>query len=88
MPDTTDILAATATVASGRLIRVGFAAESQELLANAADKLKRKRLDLIVANDISRSDSGFGTDDNAVVLLDPRAASASYRPCRSARSPT
>jgi phosphopantothenoylcysteine decarboxylase / phosphopantothenate---cysteine ligase len=69
---TTDILAATATVANGRLIRVGFAAESQELLANAADKLTRKRLDLIVANDITRSDSGFGTDTNAVVLLDPR----------------
>jgi len=67
---TTDILAATATLASERLVRIGFAAESQDLVANAADKLERKRLDLIVANDISRTDSGFGTDDNAVVLLD------------------
>lgn len=67
---TTDILAATATLAGERLVRIGFAAESQDLVANAADKLERKRLDLIVANDVSRTDSGFGTDDNAVVLLD------------------
>ena len=67
---TTDILAATASLSSERLVRIGFAAESQDLVANAADKLERKRLDLIVANDISRTDSGFGTDDNAVVLLD------------------
>ena len=60
----------TAALARERLVRIGFAAESQDLLANAADKLERKRLDLIVANDISRTDSGFGTDDNAVVLLD------------------
>jgi phosphopantothenoylcysteine decarboxylase/phosphopantothenate--cysteine ligase len=67
---TTDILAATAAYANERLVRIGFAAESQDLLQNAADKLERKRLDLIVANDISRTDSGFGTDDNAVVFLD------------------
>jgi phosphopantothenoylcysteine decarboxylase/phosphopantothenate--cysteine ligase len=67
---TTDILAATASLASERLVRIGFAAESQDVLTNAADKLERKRLDMIVANDISRTDSGFGTDDNAVVLLD------------------
>ncbi len=66
---TTDILAATASLAGERLVRIGFAAESQDLVSNAADKLERKRLDLIVANDISRTDSGFGTDDNAVVLL-------------------
>jgi phosphopantothenoylcysteine decarboxylase / phosphopantothenate---cysteine ligase len=67
---TTDILAATAALSSERLVRIGFAAESQDLVANAAQKLERKRLDVIVANDISRTDSGFGTDDNAVVLLD------------------
>jgi len=69
---TTDILAATAALANERLVRIGFAAESQDLMVNAADKLERKQLDLIVANDISRTDSGFGTDDNAVVLLDRR----------------
>jgi phosphopantothenoylcysteine decarboxylase/phosphopantothenate--cysteine ligase len=71
---TTDILADTASMASARLVRIGFAAESQDLVTNAADKLERKRLDLIVANDISRTDSGFGTDDNAVVLLDRTGA--------------
>jgi phosphopantothenoylcysteine decarboxylase/phosphopantothenate--cysteine ligase len=67
---TTDILASTASLASDTLVRIGFAAESQDLVSNASEKLERKRLDLIVANDISRTDSGFGTDDNAVVLLD------------------
>ncbi len=67
---TTDILAATADVGDGRLIRVGFAAESQDLLRNAQDKLERKALDLIVGNDITRPDSGFGSDTNKVVLLD------------------
>jgi phosphopantothenoylcysteine decarboxylase/phosphopantothenate--cysteine ligase len=67
---TVDILASTSDVASERLVRIGFAAESEDLVANAADKLERKRLDLIVANDITRTDSGFGTDTNAVVLLD------------------
>jgi len=71
---TIDILAATASLANDQLVRIGFAAESQHLVKHAADKLERKRLDLIVANDISRTDSGFGTDDNAVVLLDRAGA--------------
>lgn len=49
---------------------IGFAAESQDLLANAAAKLGRKGLDLIAANDITAPDAGFGTDTNRVVLLD------------------
>lgn len=48
---------------------VGFAAESQDLLQNATTKLKRKNLDAIIANDISRSDIGFETDENEVTLL-------------------
>jgi phosphopantothenoylcysteine decarboxylase / phosphopantothenate---cysteine ligase len=67
---TTDILAATASTANGRPIRVGFAAESQDLLENARAKLERKRLDLIVGNDITHPDSGFGSDTNRVVILD------------------
>ncbi|MDO8567986.1 MAG: bifunctional phosphopantothenoylcysteine decarboxylase/phosphopantothenate--cysteine ligase CoaBC, partial [Dehalococcoidales bacterium] len=46
----------------GKFIRVGFAAESEDLVANAKKKLKSKHLDLIVANDITRADSGFGAD--------------------------
>lgn len=48
---------------------VGFAAETQDLLANARQKLHAKRLDLIVANDISQPEAGFGVDTNRVTLL-------------------
>ncbi|HSQ18066.1 MAG TPA: phosphopantothenoylcysteine decarboxylase, partial [Anaerolineales bacterium] len=50
---------------------VGFAAESQELEKNAAKKLATKRLDMIVANDISAADAGFGVDTNRVTFLYP-----------------
>ncbi len=50
-------------------IVIGFAAETQEMLANAAAKLAAKRLDIIVANDVTESGSGFGADDNRVTLL-------------------
>jgi phosphopantothenoylcysteine decarboxylase/phosphopantothenate--cysteine ligase len=63
---TPDILAAV----KGKLVRVGFAAESEELLKNAADKLARKGLDMIVANDITAPGSGFGTDTNQVTIID------------------
>ena len=49
---------------------VGFAAETQDLLANAQAKLTAKGLDLIVANDVSASDAGFGVDMNRVTILD------------------
>ncbi|MBC7811962.1 MAG: bifunctional 4'-phosphopantothenoylcysteine decarboxylase/phosphopantothenoylcysteine synthetase, partial [Burkholderiales bacterium] len=51
-------------------ITVGFAAESENLLANAQSKLERKGLDLLVANDISAADAGFEVDTNRVVILD------------------
>jgi len=50
-------------------ILVGFAAESNDLLQNAQEKLFKKNLDYIVANDITKSDSGFGTEENKVVIL-------------------
>ncbi|BCL82428.1 phosphopantothenoylcysteine decarboxylase [Ktedonobacteria bacterium brp13] len=52
-----------------RLIRVGFAAETQNLVEHAQEKLRRKQLDLLVANDVSRDDSGFGTDTNKVLIF-------------------
>jgi phosphopantothenoylcysteine decarboxylase/phosphopantothenate--cysteine ligase len=52
-------------------LTVGFAAESQDLLSNARQKLERKKLDLIVANDIRLADAGFGVDTNRVSLLYP-----------------
>jgi phosphopantothenoylcysteine decarboxylase/phosphopantothenate--cysteine ligase len=48
---------------------VGFAAESQSLLENAAEKLKSKGLDFIAANDISAKDAGFGVETNRITLL-------------------
>jgi len=48
---------------------VGFAAETEDLLKNARDKLTRKKLDLIVANDVTATDAGFGADTNRVTLL-------------------
>lgn len=50
-------------------ILVGFAAESNDVLDNAKDKLKRKNLDFIVANDITATDTGFGSDDNKVIII-------------------
>jgi phosphopantothenoylcysteine decarboxylase/phosphopantothenate--cysteine ligase len=73
---TPDILADVAAHAAEfpRLVRVGFAAESRDLLENARAKLCAKGLEFIVANDITATDAGFGTDDNRVVLLDQEGA--------------
>ncbi|MHB0776840.1 bifunctional phosphopantothenoylcysteine decarboxylase/phosphopantothenate--cysteine ligase CoaBC [Halomonas sp. WWR20] len=54
-----------------RPFMVGFAAETRDLETYARDKLARKGLDLIVANDVSQQGLGFGSDDNAVLLLWP-----------------
>lgn len=54
----------------GNFLRVGFAAESENMVANAREKLEKKHLDLIVANDITAADSGFGTDTNQVTMID------------------
>lgn len=70
---TTDILS---TVAEQRhesrrpRVVVGFAAETEDLLENAAAKLQAKDLDLIVANDVSATDAGFAVNTNRVILLD------------------
>lgn len=52
------------------LVRVGFAAESEDLVANARRKLEERGLDLIAANDVTAEGSGFGSDTNKVTLLD------------------
>ena len=66
---TADILLA-AGPGAGRFVKVGFAAESHDLLSNARAKIAAKDLDLIVANDITDPGSGFGSDDNRVTLID------------------
>jgi phosphopantothenoylcysteine decarboxylase/phosphopantothenate--cysteine ligase len=63
---TPDILAEI----KGDFLKVGFAAESENIVANARQKLKEKSLDLIIANDITAKDSGFGSDTNKVTLID------------------
>ncbi len=57
-----------------RLIRVGFAAETDDVLAHAQSKLVAKQLDLLIANDVSRSDSGFGADTNKVFIFHANGA--------------
>ena len=54
---------------SARPVLVGFAAESGDPVARAREKLQRKQVDFIVANDIARSDAGFEVDMNAVTIV-------------------
>ncbi len=71
---TPDVLATASTHVHHQVRRpllVGFAAETHDVLANAKDKLIRKKLDLIVANDITAPGAGFGTDTNSVTFLEP-----------------
>jgi phosphopantothenoylcysteine decarboxylase/phosphopantothenate--cysteine ligase len=53
----------------GDRIIIGFAAETEDLEFNATEKLQRKRLDFIVANDVSRPDAGFAVDTNIVTIV-------------------
>jgi len=66
---TEDILKSLGAVKPEGQILVGFAAETDDLLANAQGKLERKNLDWICANDVGRSDIGFGSDENSVTLI-------------------
>lgn len=52
-----------------RLVRIGFAAETSDVITYARGKLAAKRLDLLIANDVSRSDSGFGSETNKVYIF-------------------
>jgi phosphopantothenoylcysteine decarboxylase/phosphopantothenate--cysteine ligase len=61
------------TTGDGPLL-VGFAAETEDLVARATAKRERKHADLIVANDVSRPDSGFDVDANAVTIIGPDGA--------------
>ena len=53
----------------GKFVKVGFAAETEDLLANAKKKLVSKELDIIVANDVTVKHSGFGAETNKVTIL-------------------
>jgi phosphopantothenoylcysteine decarboxylase/phosphopantothenate--cysteine ligase len=57
-------------------VLVGFAAETEDVVARAAAKRERKHVDLIVANDVSGPDAGFDVDANAVTIVGPEGAEA------------
>jgi len=67
---TPDILAELGARKAGQLV-IGFAAETDDLVANAQQKLAAKGCDLIVANDVRADDAGFAVETNRVVLLAP-----------------
>lgn len=69
---TPDILA---NVKGKNIVKVGFAAETEDLKSNALIKLERKGLDIIAANNIRSEDSGFGSDTNRILLLDSNGGS-------------
>lgn len=68
---TEDILESLSKRRTNQVV-VGFAAETEDLVAQATDKLTRKGLDLIVGNDVAREGGGFGSDSNSAVLIDPQ----------------
>lgn len=64
-----DIVASVAKLESGRPYTVAFAAETENLQANALGKLANKKLDMIIANDVSKTGTGFKTDQNHVLMI-------------------
>lgn len=69
-PDILSVIAVKRAETGYPHVVVGFAAESEDLVENARAKLAAKRLDLIVANDVTAPDTGFGVETNRVVILD------------------
>lgn len=74
---TEDILGSARSVFGFTGTLVGFAAETENLIANAQDKLSRKGCDLVVANDVSQAGIGFDSSENAVTLCFPGAKTLS-----------
>jgi phosphopantothenoylcysteine decarboxylase / phosphopantothenate---cysteine ligase len=66
---TPDILSQVSTTRSEGVLVIGFAAETENVINNARQKLRTKNLDVIVANDVSRNDSGFDVGTNAITIL-------------------
>ena len=68
MVENPDIVANISSL-SPKPFTVGFAAETTNMVDYAREKLNRKNLDMVIANDVSQVDIGFNSDDNAVVLI-------------------
>jgi len=62
----------------GKRVLVGFAMETQDLLANAREKLKKKNMDLIVANNLREEGAGFRTDTNIITIIDKQGKTESF----------
>lgn len=69
---TIDIVASVAAL-ENKPFTVGFAAETQNVMGYAQGKLEKKKLDMIVANDVSAEGIGFNSDDNAVIVISPQS---------------
>ena len=69
MERTKDILGEVSKLKNGSQKVMGFAAETENIIANAKNKLERKKLDWIVANDVSSSETGFASDNNKVTVI-------------------
>lgn len=68
LKQTQDILGALSSKRNGQVV-VGFAAETNDVQSYAMDKLQRKRLNMIVANDVTQKGAGFGADTNIVTVV-------------------
>ncbi len=77
-----DILAQLGRSKRPGQVLVGFAAETRDLIENATEKLINKNLDFIVANNLTQSGSGFGTDTNEVKMI-ARDGGITSLPCMS-----
>jgi phosphopantothenoylcysteine decarboxylase/phosphopantothenate--cysteine ligase len=66
---TPDVLSQVAASRANGMLVVGFAAETENVVENAREKLRSKKLDAIIANDITRADSGFDTATNAITII-------------------
>ena len=66
---TPDVLSQVAAARSNGLLVIGFAAETENVVDNAREKLRSKKLDAIVANDVTRADSGFDSATNAITII-------------------
>jgi phosphopantothenoylcysteine decarboxylase / phosphopantothenate---cysteine ligase len=80
---TPDVLSQVAASRANGMLVIGFAAETENVLANAREKLRSKKLDAIIANDVTREDSGFDSSTNAITIITRDGAEAVELPVMS-----
>jgi phosphopantothenoylcysteine decarboxylase / phosphopantothenate---cysteine ligase len=76
-----DIVSELAKLKQPHQLLIGFAAQTGDIVAPALEKLQRKKLDVIVANPIDKTDSGFGSDNNQAIFLDKQGKQREIAPC-------